>query len=71
MSKDNWFAQVVAICWQSAPTPSFFIKMKGDQLSFMIYLLKIIKSAFRIFDSKSTLNYRKSSDILEADETIF
>ena len=42
MSRNNWFTQVVAICWQSATTPSFLIRMKGDQLSF-----KIIKACLQ------------------------
>ena len=72
MSRDNWFAQVVAICWQSATTPSFLIKMKGDQLSFMIYLFKNYKrvpSECSILKVLSILE--KSSNILEADEIIF
>ena len=72
MSRDNWFTQVFAICWQSATTPSFSIKMKGDQLSFMIYLLKNYK---RVPSESSILKVlsiiEKFSDILRADETIF
>ena len=52
MSRDKWFTQVVAICWQ-ATTLSFFSALlsKIDQYSSMLY-----KSAFRVFDSEGTLN---------------
>ena len=51
----------------------FSIKMKGDQLSFMIYLLKKIYKRVRseslILKVLSIIE--ESRDILEADETIF
>ena len=52
MSRDNWFAQVIAICWQETTLLIFSTLLrKIDQYSSMLY-----KRAFKIFDSEGTLN---------------
>ena len=72
MSRDNWFAQVVAICWQSATTPSFFVEMKNEldlfyDLTFKDY--KRVPSKSSILKVLSIV--KKLRDILEVYENIF
>ena len=72
MSRDNSFAQVVAICWQSATTPSLFVEMKSESTLFYDLTFKDYK---RVPSESSILRVlsivEESRDILEVYENIF
>ena len=72
MCRDNWFAQVVAIYWQLATTPSFFVEMKNEldlfyDLTFKYY--KRVPSESSILKVLSIVE--KLRDILKVYENIF
>ena len=72
MSRDNWFAEVVTICWQSATTPSLFVEMKSESALFYDLTFKDYK---RVPSESSILKVlsivEKLRDILEVYENIF